>query len=99
MNPGRFILTEEAQKDLDAIGSYTLERWGPQLVIRYLSQIDETFHNLGLSDGIDRDESAIRPRLLSVRSGSHVIFFRRRGNGDAEVLRILHQRMDFRRHL
>ena len=99
MSARHFILTEEAQIDLDAIGSYTLERWGPQQVIRYLTQIDESFHSLGRTKANDRDESRIQPRLLSVKSGSHVIFFRRRENGDAEVLRILHQRMDFRRHL
>jgi toxin ParE1/3/4 len=95
----RFILTAQAQDDLDSIGAYTLERWGTEQVISYLSRIDATFEKLCLSEANDRDASEIRPGLLSVRSGSHVVFFNRRENGDAIVLRILHQRMDFRRHL
>ncbi|WP_281023645.1 MULTISPECIES: type II toxin-antitoxin system RelE/ParE family toxin [unclassified Minwuia] len=99
MKNARFILTAQAQDDLDSIGAYTLERWGTEQVISYLSRIDATFEKLCLSEANDRDASEIRPGLLSVRSGSHVVFFNRRENGDAIVLRILHQRMDFRRHL
>ncbi len=95
----RFILTAQAQDDLDSIGEYTLERWGTEQVISYLSRIDATFENLCQSEANDRDASEIRPGLFSVRSGSHIVFFNRRENGDAIVLRILHQRMDFSRHL
>lgn len=95
----RFILTVQAQDDLDSIGEYTLERWGTEQVISYLSRIDATFEELCQSEANDRDASQIKRGLLSVQAGSHVVFFNRRENGDAIILRILHQRMDFRRHL
>tara|TARA_R110002110_G_scaffold143993_1_gene332944 strand:+ start:206 stop:508 length:303 start_codon:yes stop_codon:yes gene_type:complete len=100
LNNVRFILTAKAQDDLDSIGEYTLERWGTEQVVSYLSRIDATFEKLCLSEANDRDASEVKGGLLSVQAGSHVVFFNRRDNGDVVILRILlHQRMDFRRHL
>lgn len=99
MSLPQFILTAEAQRDVDAIGAYTLEYWGSDDVIGYLSRIDDRFSVICLDQSQDRDVGAIRPGLLSVQTGSHVIFFHRRGDGDIVVLRVQHQCMDFRRHL
>ena len=44
------------------------------------------------------DISDVRQGYRKIRSGSHVIFFKVTGEG-IDVVRILHQRMDFERHL
>lgn len=36
---------------------------------------------------------------MSCLCNRHVIFFRRDGQGNVEILRILHQRMDIPRHV
>jgi toxin ParE1/3/4 len=46
--------------------------------------------------GLPCDDVSAGYRRIS--AGSHVIFFRMRGS-DVYVVRVLHQRMDFRRHL
>jgi toxin ParE1/3/4 len=46
--------------------------------------------------GRPRDE--IRPGYMSYAVGSHILFFRRAGT-DVDVVRVLHARMDFDRHL
>lgn len=99
MSLRQFILTAEAQRDVDAIGTYTLEHWGSDQIIGYLSRIDDRFSAICIDRSQDRDASDIRPGLLSVQTGANVIFFHRRDDGDVVVLRILHQRMDLRRHL
>lgn len=94
-----FRLTELAQCDLDGVGVYTLEQWGMEQAEKYLRDLDTSFHKLALSSATDRMREEIRTGLLSLHCNHHVIFFRRDAKGNVEVLRILHERMDFPRHL
>ncbi|WP_207099867.1 type II toxin-antitoxin system RelE/ParE family toxin [Paracoccus shandongensis] len=66
---------------------------------RYLTQLDQTFHILAETPTLGRDCGDLKPGLLSIPCNRHVIFFRRDPAGTVEILRILHQRMDFPRHL
>ncbi len=93
------VVSDVARMDLIEIGRFTQKRWGRNQRSDYVRMIASAIGELANRSHTKSDAGSLRPGLRSVRSGSHVIFFRRRGNGDAEVLRILHQRMDFRRHL
>ncbi len=95
----QFRLTLQAEGDFDGIGAYTLENWGQDQAIQYLTKLDETFAALAQSLALGIDRSDIHPNLLSHHCNRHVIFFRRDEKGNVEVLRILHERMDFTRHL
>ena len=58
-----FRLTKIAQQDFDGIGAYTLERWGRDQAVRYLTQLDDTFTRLADDPALGRDRSSIRPGL------------------------------------
>ncbi|RVG11354.1 type II toxin-antitoxin system RelE/ParE family toxin [Sinorhizobium meliloti] len=94
-----FRLTLQAEADFDLIGAYTLEMWGEDQAIRYLTKLDETFAALARSSVLGKDRSDLRRDLLCCPCNRHVIFFRRDERGDVETLRILHERMDFERFL
>ena len=94
----RFRLTVQAEDDLDGIGAYTLVRWGEDQAIRYLTKLDETFTALARTSSLGKDRDDLRPGLISCPCNRHMIFFRRGVQGDVEILRILHERMDFERH-
>ena len=47
----------------------------------------------------DRDAGHVRPGLRKAPAGSHMLYFRRREDGAAEIIRILHRRMDVDRQL
>jgi len=96
---GQFRLTILAEEDFDGIGAYTLENWGPEQAVQYLTELDETFAALAQTIALGIDRGYIHPNLLSHHCNHHVIFFRRDEKGNAEILRILHERMDFIRHL
>ncbi|PTE13207.1 type II toxin-antitoxin system RelE/ParE family toxin [Pseudogemmobacter blasticus] len=96
---GQFRLTLQAEGDLDRIGAYTLEKWGMDQAIRYLTELDQTFAALAQTTALGKDRTDLRPGLISCSCNRHMIFFRRSGQGDVEILRILHERMDFDRHL
>lgn len=94
-----FRLSDQAESDFDEIGRYTKENWGIGQAEKYLTQLDQSFHVLAQTPTLGRDCSDLRAGLLSITCNRHVIFFRRDAAGTVEILRILHQRMDFQRHL
>ncbi len=95
---GRFRLTLQAERDFEAIGEYTVETWGYDQAVQYLSKLDQTFGALAQTPGLGKDRSDLRGGLLSCPCNKHVVFFRRDVSGNVEILRILHERMDFQRH-
>ena len=96
---GQFRLTVVAQADFDGIGDYTFETWGEEQADKYLAQLDKTFVMLAQTPGIGKARNDLGANMKSCPCGSHIIFFRRDAHGDVEILRILHERMDFARHL
>ena len=94
-----FRLTNLAQQDFDGIGAYTLEIWGYTQAEKYLTQLNETFTALAQNPTLGRARKDLRRNLFSCSCNKHVIFFRRDARNNVEILRILHERMDFARHL
>ncbi len=94
-----FRLTLLAEADFDGIGRYTQELWGTDQAVGYLTRVDQTFAALAASPALGKDRGDLRPGLMSCPCNRHVIFFRRDDQGNVDILRILHERMDFQRHL
>ena len=94
-----YILTEKAEEDFDGIGLYSLNSWGLSQAESYLRDLDHCFVTLAQDSGLGKDRADIRPELLVYPCKRHNVFFRRHPNGDVEILRIFHERMDFERHL
>lgn len=94
----QIVLTPKAKSDLDGIWNYTEDNWGQEQAEKYIRQIwsdlDATSQDLKPFVVIDE----IMRGFCKTRSGSHVIFFKPY-DGGIEIIRILHQSMDFERHL
>ena len=92
------ILSPAAKSDLDRIWNYTDEKWGEEQAEKYIRQLwsdlAKIAEDLKSSTAVDE----IRRGYRKGRSGSHVIFFKPFDDG-IEIIRILHQSMDFERHL
>jgi toxin ParE1/3/4 len=95
-----YQLSIPAAEDIEHILRYTLENWGPIHFERYYHLIEETLHEVGMSPGCllcrSRDDLFLGCRSRSF--GKHVIFYREK-NGSVEIIRILHQSMDYKAHL
>jgi toxin ParE1/3/4 len=94
----RIELSDDATTDLQDIADYTFQTWGSEQEEVYLGSLYRKLQDV--SD--DPDRWARRDDLFegcqTVSVGRHVIFFRV-GEEVVLVSRILHQAMDFRRHL
>ena len=94
----RVIISPKARRDLIAIGRYTEKQWGNTQRKKYLEQLRTRFEKLAQhpSSGRRRDELPEAP--WGYHEGRHVIFYRPLADG-IEIVRILHDSMDFSRHL
>ena len=92
------ILSPKAKSDLSGIWDYTLEEWGIDQAEKYVRELWAAIQEQACDYTSSTDISDVRPGYRKFRSGSHVIFFKLVEDG-IDVIRILHQRMDFERHL
>jgi toxin ParE1/3/4 len=90
--------SRQAEADLLAIGTYTLEMWGQDQATRYLDDLEACCVRLARDPGLGRACDDIRPDLQRFQQGRHVIFYRRDSDGIL-ISRILHQRMLPERHI
>jgi toxin ParE1/3/4 len=95
---GRFVLRPRAQADLDEIWDYTADRWGLDQAETYTRQLWKDIQTLADSPTLGRECNEVRPGYRQYPSGSHVLFYRL-ADDDIDVVRILHERMDYERHI
>ena len=95
---GRRTLSPRAQEDLDDIWDYTAKRWGVDQAEFYTRQIGRHVEAVAAQPMMGRACSDVRAGYYKYPSGSHVLFYRLVGD-DVDIVRILHERMDFERHM
>lgn len=94
-----FYLTRKAKADLKDIARYTQKQWGVKQRNIYLTRIDDAFRDLSNDPDKGRTCDDIRQGYLKYRVGKHVIFYRKINTTDIEIVRVLHERMDFESRL
>ncbi|KTC95613.1 type II toxin-antitoxin system RelE/ParE family toxin [Legionella erythra] len=93
-----YRLYPKAIEDLQSIYLYSIGEFGTQKTDDYILAIEAGFQYLADDPLISRKCDYIRQDLRAFNVGSHVIFFKMTHYGIA-VIRVLHQSMDFSRHL
>lgn len=92
--------SSHAEGDLKSIFRYTIRKWGFDQADAYLELLsfarERIVANPFLPGSKPRDDLAAGCRTL--RCGKHVYFYRLRDN-TVEIARILHESMDFERHV
>ena len=95
----RIILSPKAKVDLSQVWDYTYAEWGTEQAEKYIREIWAAIEEQSSDLTKSVDISDVRKGYRKVRSGSHVIFFKATKGGKLDVVRILHQKIDFDRHL
>ena len=101
-----FSVTEQAAADLDDILERTLQRWGERKYWEYFDLIEDALVAVVHDPARGRSRSAARPGVLGHhikqpgRNARHIVFYTYDATKDhVTVLRVLHDSMDFERHL
>ena len=93
------VLSPKAKADLSDVWNYTYTEWGVEQAEKYVRELWTIISELtdDLTKSVDIGD--VRRGYRKVRAGSHVVFFKVTSAGVVDVVRILHQKMDFNRHL
>jgi toxin ParE1/3/4 len=91
-------LTEIARADLKSIRRYSSRAWGADRTAVYMAALGDTMKRLLTGTMVSRKRDDLRDGLQMATSGRHCIFFEA-DQSRVLVLRVLHDRMDYRRHL
>jgi toxin ParE1/3/4 len=94
----RYVLSPRAQSDLDEIWNYTIRQWGVVQADRYILDLVSAIETAAANPRSGHACDEIRPGYFKLPSGSHVVFDKIAGE-KIDVIRVLHRRMDFDRHL
>tara|TARA_Y100000588_G_scaffold327712_1_gene362876 strand:+ start:108 stop:413 length:306 start_codon:yes stop_codon:yes gene_type:complete len=94
-----YRLSPSARDDLEGLWLYTYQNWSRQQADAYHADIIEAFEKLAKNPKIGRSVDYLRRGYLRYSIGSHYIFYQQKSTGMIEIIRVLHQRMDFGRHL
>lgn len=95
----RVVLSPRAKADLSEIWDYTCSEWGAEQAEKTVRELWAVIQEqtCDLANAVDIGD--VRKGYKKARSGSHAIFFKVNRAGLVAVVRILHQKMDFDRHL
>ena len=91
-------LSPKAKLDLSGIWDYTYQEWRLEQAEKYMQTLWQSMQGLIVDPSTSVDIDYVRKGYRKTRTGSHVIFFKLADDG-INVVRILHQKMDFERHL
>jgi len=94
----RYRLSPLAQSDLGSIWEYSAAHWGVDQAESYVRELERAVEAVANNPRLGRACDEIRSGYFKRAAGSHVLFYRLTGES-VEIIRILHQRMDFDRHL
>ena len=90
-------LSKRADSDIAGIADYTIGQFGIKQARRYRDGLEKIFHRLAEYPNSGRSAEHLAPRLRRMNFESHVIFFLHDEDG-VLIVRVLHQRMAFKRH-
>jgi toxin ParE1/3/4 len=101
----RVIFSPRAKRDIVEALAYTQERWSAVQARAYGEIIREALNAIAQDPRRGKSRDDVRPGVLAYHIGQcgsrarHVVFYRVRADGVVEVIRLLHDAMDFERHL
>jgi toxin ParE1/3/4 len=94
----RIRLSKLALGDLDSIYSATVAKWGKEQADRYLGEIWAAFEKVVQTPERWRLRTELHPGCRICFTGRHAILYRIH-EGRVEIARVLHDAMDFPRHI
>jgi toxin ParE1/3/4 len=94
----RIVLARAAASDIDGIEAFTRERWGESQAQEYVIKLSAAVGRIAARPEIGRRYVELGIDLRRIVAGRHVIFYEDRDD-HVLIVRILHERMDFSRHL
>lgn len=94
----KYKTSGKSDRDIIDIYKYTAVNFGLAKADDYLIKLYQQFERLGAQPGIGQAVSISKKSYRRFEYESHMIYFRKRSK-DILIVRVLHERMDAKRHL
>ena len=94
----QFKVSAKAKQDLFDVGIYTQNKFGIKQRRVYLNDIADKFSLLAKKPDIGIDRVNLRNGYYSILIHKHIIFYKKYNYG-IRIIRVLHQSMEFDKHL
>lgn len=94
----RYVLSPRARADLDDIWVYSAQSWGTDQAKDYIRLVQSAIETVAEEPRRGRACDEVRKGYRKYPAGSHVLLYRVL-KAEIDIVRILHSRMDFERHL
>ena len=91
-----YVLSLDADADLQDIYAYSNEAWGERQAVLYLNDLYVVFGRIGHHPAIGRPRRELGDEIRSLPHGAHVVFYMP-WQGEVAILRVLHGSMDVER--
>jgi len=95
----KYKISSKARLDLIGIWEFTSENWSVQQADRYYQIIIDKITGICSNPDIGKKYNDLRKGYHGVLVKSHIIFYRIAEPNSIEIIRILHQRMDYKNRL
>lgn len=95
------IFAEKAKQDVADIINYTMAKWGYNQGETYKDLLKEAEQAIKQNPftPLSKSRDNFKAGLRSIFAGKHIIFYHLKNKNTIEIIRILHQAMDYQRHL
>lgn len=93
-----YVVSKAAVADLASIWRRGEDRWGSDQADSYIGGVQRAIGIIAADPRRGRPCDDLRLGYRKFAVGTHMLFFRIRSDG-IEIVRVLHQRMDFSRYL
>ncbi|OQD43415.1 type II toxin-antitoxin system RelE/ParE family toxin [Flavobacterium sp. ASW18X] len=88
-----FLLTKDADSDLDEIFDYSEAEFGFNKAVKYLSDFENLFEQLVKNPNLGRERNEIKKGIYSIIENEHIVFYEIHEN-HILIARVLHGRKD-----
>lgn len=95
----KYELTNEAVEDLSNIWDYTFDNWSENQADKYYDMLLDTCQDIAHNPELGKNYDGITSDLFGLKTGRHIIFYRKRNDRPIEITRILHERMDLKNRI
>lgn len=90
----KFSLSNKALEDLNEIWDYTYDVWSENQADKYYNLLIGFCTQISKKPEIGRNYKETGHNVSGFKAGEHIIFYQITENGEIEIVRILHAKMD-----
>lgn len=96
----KYVLSKRAKNDLSNIWRYTVETWSRVQADKYVGGLLSMFSKIAdAPEKYGQSYDHVRLGYRKCQCGKHLVFYIQQPDGTVLISRILHEKMDYDRHL